>query len=117
MSKHAISEEAFLRAMSAIVGVMIAAAVAFLIFITVNSSSCKRQQAVWESEYSYGVERTVVLYGFDGETVAEWHGRMDVEHRSDGLYDLVFFDADSNIEKRILVDAGMGQLVIESEAE
>lgn len=83
-------------------------------FLVANSSSCAREQAIWESEYGYGVERRVTLYDFNGEVVNEWSGLIDVLFRNDGNVDLVFFDGENSVERRIVVNVGYGQLVVDS---
>lgn len=108
-------QKALLTKAGAVIGITLALLlIGGCTFLVANSSSCARKQAIWESEYGYGVERHVTLYDFNGEVVEEWSGRMDVLFRNDGNVDLVFFDGEKGVERRIVVNVGYGQLVVDS---
>lgn len=107
-------KELAVKAVAATFAVLAVIATAVFIYFTANSSSCARKQAMWESEYGYGVERTVTLYDFNGEVVEEWHGRLDVQFRGSGVVDLVFFTGKDTVERRVVVNIGYGQLVVDS---
>lgn len=93
--------------------------VAAFVYFTANSAGCARAQARWSSQYGYGtdgygVERHVVLYSFDGQVVDEWRGRIDVQYRTGNMADLVFFTGKDTVERRVVVNIGYGQLVVDS---
>lgn len=102
------------RIMLALVVAVTVLVIGGCVVLTANSSSCARQQAMWESEYGYGVERTVTLYNLNGEVVEEWTGRIDVSFRDDDLVDLVFFVDERTVERRVVIDVGCGQLIVET---
>ena len=88
--------------------------VAFVVWLLVTPASCARWREKRRVEYELGTQRHITLYGFDGEVTAEWDGRADVEYRSSGTVDLVFYTNDGHIERRVVVTVGHGQLVVET---
>ena len=77
---------------------------------------------IWNTEHSFsdqtfGQLRTITLYDFDGDVVREWSGRCDISHRSDGIYDLMFYDEEGNVINRELIDPGHGQLTVSEVVE
>lgn len=47
-----------------------------------KTESGKRSLKTWQSEKSGGIDRTVVVYDINGEDVAKYTGRFDVEESS-----------------------------------
>ena len=87
----------------------------FLAWLLVTPASCARWRERRRVEYEYGTPRHVTLYDFNGEVVREWSGKCDVEYRTDGAVDLVFYTDDGEIERRTMVSIGYGQLIVETE--
>ena len=93
------------------------ACIAFLAWLFVTPASCARWRERRRVEYEYGTPRHITLYDFDGEVVREWSGKCDVDYRTDGAVDLVFYSDDGEIEQRTVVTVGYGQLIVETEDE
>lgn len=78
-----------------------------------TNSGIEREKLKRESEFGYGVARTVKAYSSTGEPIGEWHGNIDVEYVSekteggvgDTRVDLVFFDGDTATD-RIVISGG-----------
>lgn len=107
-------QEIILRAAMAVAAV---AFFAFMAWLLVTPASCARWRERRRVEYEYGTPRNVTLYDFNGEVVREWSGKCDVTYRNDGAVDLVFYTDDGEIDRRIVVSIGHGQLIVETEDE
>ena len=86
-------------------------------YFELNSSGCQRWMAIWETEHSfgnetYGQQRVIRLYSFNGDLIQEWSGRCDFERQGDGTYDFLFFDEEGNLISREVIDIGYGQLIV-----
>lgn len=97
-------------------------AILVVVYFELNSSGCQRWMKVWETEHSfgnetYGQQRVIRLYSFDGELIQEWEGRCDFERQGDGVYDFLFFDEEGNLIRREVIDIGYGQLIVSEVAE
>ena len=106
------TQETIFRVAAAVATV---AFVVFLAWLLVTPASCARWRERRRVEYEYGTPRHVTLYDFNGEVVREWSGKCDVEYRTDGAVDLVFYTDDGEIERRTMVSIGYGQLIVETE--
>lgn len=62
-----------------------------LVIFTGCSSSCQRQLVDIKSDFGNGLERTINVYTADGEIIASYSGKIDIE-TNDGGY--VKFDLD-----------------------
>lgn len=62
-----------------------------LVLFTGCSSSCQRQLVDIKSDFGNGLERTINVYTADGEIIASYSGKIDIE-TNDGGY--VKFDLD-----------------------
>ena len=108
------AQEIIFRVAAAVVTV---AFVVFLAWLLVTPASCARWRERRRVEYEYGTPRHITPYDFDGEVVREWSGKCDVTYRNDGAVDLVFYTDDGEIERRMVVSIGYGQLIVETEDE
>ena len=86
--------------------------VAFMVWLTLISSSCSRQMSRWEAEYGRGVGREVTLYSATGEEIGHWEGIIDVEYVEERV-DLLFFDNNGTVIDRVVVTPGSGSLVVD----
>ena len=87
----------------AVSAIMLAAIVAFLIWVG-SWSSCQRWCAQISSETGAGVERTVTAYSYTGEKIGEWSGHIDFAmRRDDSGVDLTFYDENGGIERRTVI--------------
>lgn len=76
-----------------------------------NSDGVRYQLKV-ESEYNYGVMRTVTAYSSTGEQIGQWHGKIDVQYtystsevQNAERVDLVIFDGSTPIDRIIISGA------------
>lgn len=52
---------------------------AFALMMCACSESCGRSCKDWQSDYNGGLHRTVKVYDINGELVAEYTGKFDIE--------------------------------------
>lgn len=65
-------------------------------------ASCDRMAKSWDSEISNGMNRTVVLYDYEGDELARWEGRIDLQVSEEGGH--IVFDQDG---KRTVITGGI----------
>lgn len=65
-------------------------------------ASCDRMVKSWDSNVSNGLERTVVLYDYEGDELARWEGRIDLQVSEEGGH--IVFDQDG---KRTVITGGI----------
>lgn len=65
-------------------------------------ASCDRMAKSWDSEISNGMNRTVVLYDYEGDELAHWEGRIDLQVSEEGGH--IVFDQDG---KRTVITGGI----------
>ena len=65
-------------------------------------ASCDRMAKSWISDVSNGLERTVVLYDYEGDELARWEGRIDLQVSEEGGH--IVFDQDG---KRTVIAGGI----------
>ena len=75
-----------------------------------TNSDIAREQLSQESEYNFGVMRTVTAYSSTGEQIGQWHGKIDVKYTNSTSdmhrVDLVFFDGDTPVD-RVIISGGI----------
>ena len=77
-----------------------------------HTESGKRTLKSWDSEIHGGIERTVTVYDMQGEEIAKYHGKFDVqENAQDGVVK-VKFDCDG---KRHIIYAQTGTVLIDED--
>lgn len=80
-----------------------------------KTESGKRILKTWQSETSGGIDRTVTVYDINGEEVAKYTGRFDVEESSQEGVVKIKFDCNG---KRHIIYAQTGTVLIdENEAD
>ena len=75
-----------------------------------RTESGKRHLKTWESETTGGIDRTVTVYDINGEEVAKYTGRFDVEESSQEGVVKIKFDCDG---KRHIIYAQTGTVLID----
>jgi hypothetical protein len=75
-----------------------------------KTESGKRSVKSWQSETSGGIDRTVTVYDINGEEVAKYTGRFDVEESSQEGVVKIKFDCDG---KRHIIYAQTGTVLID----
>lgn len=79
-----------------------------------KTESGKRSLKTWQSETSGGIDRTVTVYDINGEEVAKYTGRFDVEESSQEGVVKIKFDCDG---KRHIIYAQTGTVLIDENEE
>lgn len=80
-----------------------------------KTESGKRSLKTWQSETTGGIDRTVTVYDINGEEVAKYTGRFDVEESSQEGVVKIKFDCNG---KRHIIYAQTGTVLIdENETE
>lgn len=77
-----------------------------LVFISLltgcTNASWERAQKDWKSEIGGGLNRTLVVYDYDGDILKEYNGNMDIEVSPSN--DKILFDLDG---KRHIIRGGI----------
>lgn len=76
-------------------------------FFAFGPQSCKREIKSIGSDWGGGLNRTLTVYSYNGDTIRTYKGKFDI--RDDGADNQVFFDLDG---KRIWIQ---GAIVISEE--
>ena len=71
-------------------------------FFAFGPQSCKREIKSIGSDWSGGLNRTLTVYDYNGDTIKTYTGKFDI--RDDGADNQVFFDLDG---KRIWIQGGI----------
>ncbi len=79
-----------------------------------KTESGKRILKTWQSETSGGIDRTVTVYDINGEEVAKYTGRFDVEESSQEVVVKIKFDCNG---KRHIIYAQTGTVLIDENEE
>lgn len=85
-----------------IIGTCALATTAALTLGLSGCASCDRLAKSWDSEISNGMNRTVVLYDYEGDELARWEGKIDLQVSEEGGH--VLFDQDG---KRTVIAGGI----------
>lgn len=75
-----------------------------------RTESGKRHLKTWESETKGGIDRTVTVYDINGDEVARYQGRFDIEETSQEGVVKIKFDCDG---KRHIIYAQTGTVLID----
>jgi len=70
----------------------------------------KRHIKTWESETTGGIDRTVTIFDIEGEEIAKYQGRFDIEESSQEGVVKIKFDCDG---KRHIIYAQTGTVLID----
>lgn len=89
----------------AIVGLIVGCAV-----YNTHTESGKRSLKTWDSEKSGGLNRTVTVYDIQGEEIAKYQGKFDVEESQNEGVIKIKFDVDG---KRHIIYAQTGTVLID----
>lgn len=79
-----------------------------------KTESGKRSLKTWQSETTGGIDRTVTVYDINGEEVAKYSGRFDVEESSQEGVVKIKFDCNG---KRHIIYAQTGTVLIDENEE
>lgn len=85
--------------------IMLASALAVAGVLAVGMSgcaSCDRMAKSWDSNVSNGLDRTVVLYDYEGDELSRWEGKIDLQVSNNGGH--IVFDQDG---KRTVITGGI----------
>ena len=75
-----------------------------------RTESGKRHLKTWESETTGGIDRTITVYDIEGEEIAKYQGRFDIEESSQEGVVKIKFDCDG---KRHIIYAQTGTVLID----
>lgn len=67
-----------------------------------SCESCNRFKKSWNSDFNGGLDRTAVLYDYNGDTIGYWEGKFDI--RDSGSDNQIFFDLNG---KRTWIQGGI----------
>ena len=91
-------------------GIILAAIIGGCAAYNTRTESGKRHIKSWESETTGGIDRTVTVYDINGEEVAKYIGRFDIEETSQEGVVKIKFDCDG---KRHIIYAQTGTVLID----
>ena len=75
-----------------------------------KTESGKRHMKSWESETTGGIDRTITVYDIEGEEIAKYQGKFDIEESSQEGVVKIKFDCDG---KRHIIYAQTGTVLID----
>lgn len=64
-------------------------------------ASCARSCKTISSDFSGGLDRTVTVYDYNGNSIKSWSGKFDISENTDEVF---FDDADG---KRVIIHGGI----------
>lgn len=73
-----------------------------MLSFTSCTQSCQREFKSVKSNWGGGLERTAILYDYNGDTIKFWKGRFDI--RDSGSDNQIFFDVNG---KRVWIQGGI----------
>ena len=79
--------------------ILVAMAIAVIVFLS-GCESLKRGFKTLGSNYTGGLDRTAILYDYNGKEIRRWEGRFDVSDEQD----VVSFDLNG---KRVIIKGGI----------
>lgn len=103
------------KAKPTIIAALVGILVAILIFVgmgiyNTHTESGKRAVKTWESEKSGGLNRIVHVYDMEGDEIATYKGKFDVEENADAGIVKVKFDLNG---ERHIIYGSTGTIVID----
>lgn len=103
------------KAKPTIIAALVGILIAILIFIgmgiyNTHTESGKRAVKTWESEKSGGLNRIVHVYDMEGDEIATYKGKFDVEENADAGIVKVKFDLNG---ERHIIYGSTGTIVID----
>ena len=85
---------------STAVTILLTMIVAICFYAISGCGSCKRTMKTIDSDIRAGVERTAVLYDYNGQPIKKWEGKIDMSSSQVETYLLVG-------EKRVIIHGGI----------
>lgn len=79
--------------------------ISIICLLSISSCACesfKREMKSLNSDFSGGLNRTLVLMDYEGDTLKTWNGKFDI--RDEGADNQVFFDLNG---KRVWIQGGI----------
>lgn len=73
-----------------------------IVFTQTSCESCSREMKSIKSDWTGGLNRTLTLMDYEGDTIKTWSGKFDI--RDDSSDNKIFFDLDG---KRIWIQGGI----------
>lgn len=77
-------------------------AIIAIAFAQQSCESCSRKMKSIKSDWDGGLNRSLVLMDYEGDTIKTWTGKFDI--RDDSSDNKIFFDLD---DKRIWIQGGI----------
>lgn len=73
-----------------------------IVFAQTGCESCSREMKSIKSDWTGGLNRTLTLMDYEGDSIKTWSGKFDI--RDDSSDNKIFFDLDG---KRIWIQGGI----------
>ena len=86
----------------------IAFILAVLVLLTGCGEAWKRTVKDLESNFGGGINRSVTVFDYQGDTLANWTGKFDVQFDTSGAGQVLFdYITEDGLRKRVVVQGGI----------
>lgn len=83
-------------------------AIAAMLLLTGCGEAWKRTVKDFQSNYGGGINRSVTVFDYQGDTLANWTGKFDVQFDTSGAGQVLFDRIDENgMRKRVVIQGGI----------
>ena len=85
--------------------------IAFILVILLLLTGCeswKRMVKDVQSDYGGGLNRTVTVFDYQGDTIQQWTGKFDVQFDTSGAGQVLFdYITEDGLRKRVVIQGGI----------
>lgn len=81
--------------------------IAALLLLTGCGESWHRTVKDFQSNYGGGINRTVTLLDYQGDTIKQWTGKFDVQFDTSGAGQVLFDRIENGERKRVVIQGGI----------
>lgn len=86
----------------------IAFILAVLVLLTGCGEAWKRTVKDLESNFGGGINRSVTVFDYQGDTLANWTGKFDVQFDTSGAGQVLFdYITEDGLRKRVVIQGGI----------
>ena len=79
-----------------------------LLLLTASCESWQRAMKDYQSDFGGGLNRTVTVLDYQGDTIKQWTGKFDVQFDTSGAGQVLFdYISDDGSRKRVVIQGGI----------
>jgi len=80
---------------------------AAMLLLTGCGEGWKRTVKDFQSNYGGGINRTVTVFDYEGDTLKSWSGKFDVQFDTSGAGQVLFDRIENGQRKRVVIQGGI----------